>query len=87
VSEEPIEEGKSNRRRFLRMIGLTLGAAVGAAAIPAAAHAAFQCCPDFSGCGVSHPCNNTTPYHCTCPDGSSYCTCKSSCSGCVPVAC
>lgn len=79
-------ETKATRNRFLKGVGVTLAAALGAAAYPAIARAALQCCPsDEAHCpGCQSP--TPVPYHCSCPTGG-YCTCRANNSGCFPSAC
>lgn len=66
--------GKTGRKRFLRQLGVTLIAAVGAGALAEAAFAnPGQCCPDCSRCGT---CAGGTGCYCYCDCtgiSSSYC--------------
>lgn len=58
-------ESRYGRGRFLRQIGLTLAAAVGAGALASNAYATLNCCP-------ARPENNCP----TCPQGNKfYCVC------------
>jgi hypothetical protein len=60
-------EKKSSRSRFLRQLGVTLAAAVGAGALAARANAyPGECCRDCNQCN-------------TCGDGGCYCWCD--CTG------
>jgi hypothetical protein len=83
-----VEQVTTNRKSFLRQIGVTLGAAFGALAIPAVARAAQnQCCPtNHSVCPECPP--NSVPYWCDCsPHLPSYCQCRPSDTGCDPAPC
>jgi hypothetical protein len=66
-------EGRMSRRRFVRRLGLTLGAGIGLMAIPARALAIpFRCC--YSGCACGHDNCATGKCRCLCDcGGSSYC--------------
>lgn len=73
-------ESSSSRRRFLRQIGIGLGAGVGVLAVPKVAKAdIWVCCPDTSTCGGGCP-QNQTKYLCRCSQWglTDYCT------GCQP---
>lgn len=63
-----VEEHRSSRRKFLRGVGLTLAAAVGAAAFPAAARASVNCCPT-SGCTSLNCQGNDRRFFCDCAPG------------------
>lgn len=81
-----VEEHRSSRRKFLRGVGLTLAAAVGAAAFPAAARASVNCCPT-SGCTSLNCQGNDRRFFCDCAPGlPSYCICSSS-PGCYTGGC
>jgi len=84
MQEEP-ETGQlgeaqtSPRRAFLRQIGMTLAAGLGAVALPSLARGGndrpdtFQCCPNSS----CPSCSSGKPFLCVCPTGN-YCTCIAS---------
>ena len=77
-------EHRSDRRRFLRRLGVTLAAGVGVLAVPGVAHAAYQCCLDNTHC--SGVCPSGQFWHfCHCPDGT-YCACMGG-TGCVLAPC
>ena len=78
-------EARSNRRRFLRQIGITLGVAAGAALYPAIAHAATNCCPANGRC-PGFTCQTGNPYFCECGPGLDYCICHIG-SGCYNGPC
>lgn len=85
------EEARQSRRGFLRQLGITLAAGVGAVAFPAMARGGgrrpaglFQCCPSSVQC--SCPPGGGVPYWCDC-GGSTYCVCRPRNDGCVPAAC
>lgn len=70
---------RPSRRTFLRQIGMTLAAGLGAAALPSLAMGGrvrpdtFECCP-HSSCPS---CGSGKPFLCVCPTGN-YCTCIAS---------
>jgi hypothetical protein len=68
----------SSRSTFLRRVAVTVGAAVGVAAFPSAAHAVNNCCrASFGQCQSEPPCDNGKEYfYCTCPGGDNYCICQ-----------
>jgi hypothetical protein len=74
-------EARTTRPTFLRRVAVTLGAAIGAAALPSAAHAVLNCCRSDNLPG--NPCQGSptctgqfeTQYYCTCPE-EDYCICK-----------
>jgi hypothetical protein len=72
-------EARSNRRRFLRQIGITLGVAAGAALYPAIAHAATNCCPAGSSrcTGLPNCPSGQQYFFCECGPGLDYCICHS----------
>lgn len=83
-----IEDRKSSRRKFLRGVGVTLAAAVGAAAYPSLAHASINCCPNESLCPPGN-CPGQHNIFCDCsqaPGTNSYCICQSS-SNCYSGPC
>lgn len=82
-----LEEQRSSRRRFLRGVGLTLAAAVGAAAFPGVARASVNCCPT-SGCtDLTCTGQGERRFFCDCAPGlPSYCICSTS-AGCYQGPC
>jgi hypothetical protein len=80
-------EATSNRKAFVKKIGVTLAAAFGAMAYPAIARAALQCCPsDQAHCGSCPP-DLPQQYHCDCGAAGGYCACRQSNTGCFPAPC
>lgn len=81
-----VEKHQSSRGRFLRGVGLTLAAAVGAAAYPAVARASVNCCPT-SGCETLQCGPGERRFFCDCAPGlPSYCICSTS-PGCYTGGC
>jgi hypothetical protein len=78
-------ESRSSRVKFLRRLGVTLAAGVGAATFASVAHAAGRCCHDCS-CGT---CQGGCRCFCNCGGiGDSYCwTSVCLASGCVGCPC
>lgn len=69
--EDEQPEEKTSRKRFLRQVGMTLLAAIGAGALAEAAFAnPGQCCYDCGGCGG-----------CSTPDAPNGCYCRCDCTG------
>jgi hypothetical protein len=80
---------RSSRKRFLRQIGVTMLAAVGAGALARSAFATNNCCAN-SSCGVCQTSQGNGLYcFCSCPGGGSYCSsiCIIGGSGCVMCPC
>jgi hypothetical protein len=71
-------ETRASRGVFLRRLGLTLGAAFGALAIPGGAKAfTGKCCLDNTRCSGTCP-SGTYWHYCDCaPFYESYCVCHS----------
>ena len=82
-------EARQSRARFLRQLGVTLAAGIGAIALPSLSGAAqarpnfqYQCCPN------SHLCScppGKQPFFCVCPNGN-FCTCNytgNECTNCI----
>ncbi|MEX2646211.1 MAG: twin-arginine translocation signal domain-containing protein [Gaiellaceae bacterium] len=82
-----VEERRTNRRKFLRGVGVTLAAAIGAAALSGKAHAIInECCYDPINC-PSCP-GTQVPYFCNCdPFEDDYCICRDENTGCFEAAC
>jgi hypothetical protein len=82
-------EAQASRGLFLRRLGLTLGAAFGALAIPGGAKAITNnCCLDNTRCKNCTACTSGTYWHyCNCsPFNDSYCVCHSG-TGCYSGGC
>lgn len=83
----PLTEQRQSRARFIRQLGVTLAAGIGAIALPSLASAQrarpdfqYQCCPNPNLCGY---CPNGQPaFRCTCPSGN-FCTCQFTGAGCT----
>jgi hypothetical protein len=78
-------EGATNRRHFLRQLGVAVGVAVGAAALPGAGNARTDspvCCL-VSCMACDFPAKS---YYCSCP-GFSYCACFSGRPDCFTAPC
>ncbi len=87
---------RTNRVRFLKQLGVTLAAALGAGAFASAARAnAGQCCRNCPQCGPCVKSGWTSPCYCFCDCtgiGSSYCLfsgtgCRGFGEGCIACGC
>lgn len=80
------KETKYGRGRFIRQIGLTLAAAVGAGALAPNAYAVLNCCRQ--NCMTCTDPNFPNSYFCTCTGiGSDYCTCSHLSANCYSGPC
>lgn len=87
MNDDQLTEPRLSRTRFIRQLGITVAAGIGAIALPAVAGAGrmqpdfqYQCCPRSDLCGY---CPGGKPgFWCTCPGGN-YCTCNFTGSGCT----
>jgi hypothetical protein len=73
---------RTTRSTFLRRVAVTLGAAIGIAALPAVAHATLNCCKAQAGqCQPPNPteCGDHQLYYCSCPGDDDYCYCEDDC--------
>jgi hypothetical protein len=88
-SDSELEEiaPKSSRKRFLRQLGMTLAAAIGAGTFAKSAFAFNNCCKNCASCGT---CSGGCWCFCDCSGAGtqSYCSTVSCLSaGCVTCPC